>query len=118
MKRTILAAAAAALAATAATAQTKHDMKCGFVTVNDSQHRSAEIFNDKIAKKTGGEVDVRILKVLKSCHCREFERGGRSNVGVMFLQPVEQDFRQPRFPPIVAVRRAHCLDQGVERFFL
>ncbi|MDE0333977.1 MAG: hypothetical protein OXI64_03385, partial [Defluviicoccus sp.] len=61
MKKTILAAAAVVLAAAAATAQTKHDMKCGFVTVNDSQHRSAEIFKDKIAKKTGGAVDVRIF---------------------------------------------------------
>ena len=32
--------------------------------------------------------------------------------------PVEQNFRQPRLPPVVAVRRPHCLDQGVERFFL
>ena len=60
MKRTMLTAAAVVLAATAANAKT-YDMKCGFVTVNDSQHRSAEIFKDKVGKATGGAIGVRIF---------------------------------------------------------
>lgn len=106
MKRTILAAAAVALAATAATAQTKHDMKCGFVTVNDSQHRSAEIFKDKIAGKTGGAVDVRIFPLAQLGTIPRQVEGIQLGTQECFISPpgffvgLNQAFQAPDAPAL------------------
>ena len=106
MKKTILAAAAAALAATAANAQTKHDMKCGFVTVNDSQHRSAEIFKDKIAKKTGGAVDVRIFPLAQLGTIPRQVEGIQLGTQECFISPpgffvgLNQAFQAPDAPAL------------------
>jgi TRAP-type C4-dicarboxylate transport system substrate-binding protein len=45
---------------TAALAQTV-DMKVGFVTINDSQHESAKVFAEEIAKRTKGAIQARIF---------------------------------------------------------
>ena len=106
MKRTILAAAAAALAATAANAQTKHDMKCGFVTVNDSQHRSAEIFKDKVGKATGGAVDVRIFPLAQLGTIPRQVEGVQLGTQECFISPpgffvgLNQAFQAPDAPAL------------------
>ena len=106
MKRTILTAAAVLLAATAATAQTKHDMKCGFVTVNDSQHRSAEIFKDKIAGKTGGAVDVRIFPLAQLGTIPRQVEGIQLGTQECFISPpgffvgLNQAFQAPDAPAL------------------
>lgn len=106
MKRTILTAAAVLLAATAATAQTKHDMKCGFVTVNDSQHRSAEIFKDKIATKTGGAVDVRIFPLAQLGTIPRQVEGIQLGTQECFISPpgffvgLNQAFQAPDAPAL------------------
>ena len=43
-----------------ASAQT-HDMKIGFVTINDSQHSSAKLFAAEIDKRTNGRLKARIF---------------------------------------------------------
>ena len=106
MKKTILTIAAVALATTAANAQTKHDMKCGFVTVNDSQHRSAEIFKDKIAKKTGGAVDVRIFPLAQLGTIPRQVEGVQLGTQECFISPpgffvgLNQAFQAPDAPAL------------------
>ena len=106
MKRTILTIAAVVLAAAAANAQTKHDMKCGFVTVNDSQHRSAEIFKDKIAKKTGGAVDVRIFPLAQLGTIPRQVEGIQLGTQECFISPpgffvgLNQAFQAPDAPAL------------------
>ena len=106
MKRTILTIAAVVLAAAAANAQTKHDMKCGFVTVNDSQHRSAEIFKDKIAKKTGGAVDVRIFPLAQLGTIPRQVEGVQLGTQECFISPpgffvgLNQAFQAPDAPAL------------------
>ena len=106
MKRTILTAATVLLAAAAANAQTKHDMKCGFVTVNDSQHRSAEIFKDKIAKKTGGAVDVRIFPLAQLGTIPRQVEGVQLGTQECFISPpgffvgLNQAFQAPDAPAL------------------
>ena len=94
------------MAATAANAQTKHDMKCGFVTVNDSQHRSAEIFKDKIAKKTGGAVDVRIFPLAQLGTIPRQVEGVQLGTQECFISPpgffvgLNQAFQAPDAPAL------------------
>ena len=105
MRKTIVTAAAAVLAATAANAKT-YDMKCGFVTVNDSQHRSAEIFKDKIAKKTGGEVDVRIFPLAQLGTIPRQVEGIQLGTQECFISPpgffvgLNQAFQAPDAPAL------------------
>ena len=106
MKKTILTAAAVVLAAAAANAQTKHDMKCGFVTVNDSQHRSAEIFKEKIAKQTGGAVDVRIFPLAQLGTIPRQVEGIQLGTQECFISPpgffvgLNQAFQAPDAPAL------------------
>ena len=37
------------------------DMKIGFATINDAQHKSANWFRDEIAKRTGGRIKARVF---------------------------------------------------------
>ncbi len=106
MKKTILTAAAVVLAAAAANAQTKHDMKCGFVTVNDSQHRSAEIFKEKIGKQTGGAVDVRIFPLAQLGTIPRQVEGVQLGTQECFISPpgffvgLNQAFQAPDAPAL------------------
>ena len=106
MKKAIVTAAAALLAATAANAQTKHDMKCGFVTVNDSQHRSAEIFKDKVGKATGGAVDVRIFPLAQLGTIPRQVEGVQLGTQECFISPpgffvgLNQAFQAPDAPAL------------------
>ena len=105
MKRTALMAAAALLAATTANAKT-YDMKCGFVTVNDSQHRSAEIFKGKIAERTGGEVDVRIFPLAQLGTIPRQVEGIQLGTQECFISPpgffvgLNQAFQAPDAPAL------------------
>ena len=61
--RSKIASAAAigvAVALTPATASAV-DMKIGFVTINDGQHKAATMFGELLDKKTGGAVKVRVF---------------------------------------------------------
>jgi TRAP-type C4-dicarboxylate transport system substrate-binding protein len=53
-------AAVFALGMSVAAAQT-YEMKLGFVTINDSQHESAKIFAEEIAKRTNGALQARVF---------------------------------------------------------
>lgn len=105
MKRTMLTAAAAVLAATAANAKT-YDMKCGFVTVNDSQHRSAEIFKDKVGKATGGAVGVRIFPLAQLGTIPRQVEGVQLGTQECFISPpgffvgLNQAFQAPDAPAL------------------
>ena len=105
MKKTIVIAAAASLAATAAHGKT-YDMKCGFVTVNDSQHRSAEIFRDKVAEKTGGAVDVRIFPLAQLGTIPRQVEGIQLGTQECFISPpgffvgLNQAFQAPDAPAL------------------
>ena len=106
MKKAMVTAAAAVLAATAANAQTKHDMKCGFVTVNDSQHRSAEIFKDKVGKATGGAIDVRIFPLAQLGTIPRQVEGVQLGTQECFISPpgffvgLNQAFQAPDAPAL------------------
>ena len=105
MKRTMLTAAAAVLAATAANAKT-YDMKCGFVTVNDSQHRSAEIFKDKVGKATGGAIGVRIFPLAQLGTIPRQVEGVQLGTQECFISPpgffvgLNQAFQAPDAPAL------------------
>ena len=105
MKRIIMAACAAVLAATAANAKT-YDMKCGFVTVNDSQHRSVEIFKEKVAEKTGGAVDVRIFPLAQLGTIPRQVEGIQLGTQECFISPpgffvgLNQAFQAPDAPAL------------------
>ncbi len=105
MKRTMLTAAAAVLAATAANAKT-YDMKCGFVTVNDSQHRSAEIFKDKVGKATGSAIGVRIFPLAQLGTIPRQVEGVQLGTQECFISPpgffvgLNQAFQAPDAPAL------------------
>ena len=105
MKRTMLAAATVLLAATAANAKT-YDMKCGFVTVNDSQHRSAEIFKDKVGKATGGAIGVRIFPLAQLGTIPRQVEGVQLGTQECFISPpgffvgLNQAFQAPDAPAL------------------
>ena len=51
----------AAIAAWPAAAQETHEIKIGFVTINDSNHRSSELLKAALEKRTGGKLKVKIF---------------------------------------------------------
>ena len=55
-----MAAAIVAISAGVASAQSI-EMKIGFVTINDSQHESAKLFAEEVAKRTNGAIQARIF---------------------------------------------------------
>jgi TRAP-type C4-dicarboxylate transport system substrate-binding protein len=62
--RGAVATAAAVAALTALSMQTRaqgFEMKIGFATINDAQHKSASWFSDEIAKRTGGRIKARVF---------------------------------------------------------
>ena len=105
MKKALVTAAAAVFAATAANAKT-YDMKCGFVTVNDSQHRSAEIFKDRIGKATGGAIDVRIFPLAQLGTIPRQVEGVQLGTQECFISPpgffvgLNQAFQAPDAPAL------------------
>ncbi len=56
-----IAAAGALAAALAAGSVAAADMKIGFVTINDSQHKAAEAFSAEIDKRTSGAIKARVF---------------------------------------------------------
>ncbi len=61
MKLRMMLASATAVAALAAGPAAAVDMKIGFVTINDSQHRSGEWFAAEVAKRTKGAIAPRVF---------------------------------------------------------
>ena len=57
----IAAGVCAALAAWPAAAQKTYEIKIGFVTINDSQHRAADLYKAALEKRTGGQLKVSIF---------------------------------------------------------
>ncbi len=57
----IAAGLCAALAAWPAAADKTYEIKIGFVTINDSQHRAAELYKAALEKRTGGQLKVSIF---------------------------------------------------------
>ena len=51
----------AAIAAWPAAAQETYEIKIGFVTINDSNHRSSELLKAALEKRTGGKLKVKIF---------------------------------------------------------
>ena len=51
----------AAIAAWPASAQKSYEIKIGFVTINDSQHRAAQLYKAALEKRTGGQLKVSIF---------------------------------------------------------
>lgn len=55
------AALATLIAAPIRAAAQSFEMKIGFATINDAQHKSAVWFSDQIAKRTGGKIKARVF---------------------------------------------------------
>lgn len=86
-----------------ASAQT-HDMKIGFVTINDSQHSSAKLFAAEIDKRTNGRLKARIFPAAQLGKIPRQIEGLQLATQEAFLSPpgffvgIDQAFQVPDAP--------------------
>ena len=94
----------ASLAADRTAAAQSHDMKIGFVTINDSQHASAKMFAAEIKKRSGGRLTARIFPAAQLGKIPRQIEGIQLGTQEAFLSPpgffvgIDQAFQVPDAP--------------------